>query len=186
MTAVSRRATGEFIKALGLRDVVLMSVVAVVSLRWLARGARVGPSSVTLWLLACLVFFVPLGGAAGEVGSRYPQQGGIYAWTRRAFGPGHGFLCGWCLWVNNLFYFPSLLLFGAANALAIVGEPYLGLADSKPYSVAFVLAGLWLCIGLNVIGLQVGKWLQNVGSAGTWIPAGLLVGAGAVALVSFG
>jgi hypothetical protein len=37
-----------FFKALGLRDVVLMNIVAVVGMRWIARGARVGPASVTL------------------------------------------------------------------------------------------------------------------------------------------
>lgn len=176
----------EFIKALGLRDVVLMTVVAVVSLRWIARGARVGPPSVTLWLLACLAFFIPLAAAVAELSSRHPDQGGIYAWTRRAFGTGHGFLCGWCLWVNNLFYFPSLLLFGAANALAIFGGRYDGLADDRTYSVVFVLAGLWLCVGVNIVGLRVGKWLQNVGSLGTWVPAALLIGSGALAFAWFG
>ncbi|HMC77989.1 MAG TPA: amino acid permease, partial [Vicinamibacterales bacterium] len=104
-----------FIRALGLRDVVLMNVVAVVGMRWIARGARTGPASVTLWALAWIAFFVPLAVACSLLARRYPEQGGVYAWVRRAFGQGHGFICGWCLWVNNLFYFPSLLLFGAAN-----------------------------------------------------------------------
>ena len=40
-------ADGErrFIKALNLRDVVLMNIVAVVGLRWIARGARTGPAA---------------------------------------------------------------------------------------------------------------------------------------------
>jgi len=175
-----------FLETLGLRDVVLMTVVGVVSLRWVARGALAGPASVTLWLLAALAFFVPLGAAVAELASRHPEQGGIYAWTRRAFGPVHGFVCGWCLWVNNLFYFPSLLLFGAANALAVFGDRYAALADSRAYAVAFVLATLWLTIGVNIIGLGAGKWLQNVGSAGSWIPAALLIGSGAVAFAWFG
>jgi len=175
-----------FLEALGLRDVVLMTVVAVVSLRWVARGALAGPSSVTLWLLAALAFFVPLGAAVAELASRHPEQGGIYAWTRRAFGPTHGFVCGWCLWVNNLFYFPSLLLFGAANALTVFGDRYAALAGSRTYAVLFVLVALWLIIAVNIVGLGAGKWLQNVGSAGTWIPAALLVGAGAAAAAWFG
>jgi len=176
----------DFVKALGLRDVVLMNVVAVVGMRWIARGARVGPPSVTLWVLAALTFFVPLSAAVAELSSRHPDQGGLYAWTRRAFGPGHGYLCAWCLWVNNLFYFPSLLLFGAANALAMFGPRFASLTESRTYSVLFVLAGLWLCVGLNVVGLRVGKWLQNIGSLGTWVPAALLIGCGAVAFVWFG
>jgi glutamate:GABA antiporter len=175
-----------FIKALGLWDVVLMNIVAVVGLRWIARGARAGPESVTLWALAWVAFFVPLAAAVAELSSRYPEQGGVYVWVRRAFGPGHGFICGWCLWVNNLFYFPSLLLFGAANFAAMGGPAWQSLAASRWYSVAFVLAGIWIAAAINIIGLRLGKWLQNLGSAGVWIPAGLLIGCGALALVRFG
>ncbi len=176
----------DFIRALGLWDIVLMNVVAIVGLRWIARAARVGAPSVTLWILAWIAFFLPLAAAIIELSSRYPQQGGVYVWVRRAFGPAHGFVCGWCLWVNNLFYFPSLLLFAAANALAPFGAGAQALADSRAYSVAFVLIGLWICVVVNVVGLGVGKWLHNVGSVGTWVPAALLIGAGAMAYGRFG
>lgn len=175
-----------FIRALGLNDVILMNIVAVVGLRWIARGARTGPASVTLWILACLTFFIPLAAAVSELASRQPEQGGLYAWTRRAFGPMHGFICGWCLWVNNLFYFPSLLLFGAANALAPFGATAIGLADSRIYATVFVLGGIWATVGIGILGLNTGKWLQNIGSAGIWLPAALLIAAGAYALATFG
>lgn len=179
-------AQDRFIRALGLRDVVLMNIVAVVGLRWIARGARTGPASVTLWTLACLAFFIPLAAAVAELSSRQPEQGGLYVWTRRAFGPVHGFVCGWCLWVNNLFYFPSLLLFGAANAVAPLGEAAAAIAGSRTYATAFVLGGIWLSVGISVIGLNVGKWLQNIGSIGVWGPAALLIAAAGVALATFG
>ena len=175
-----------FIKALGLGDVVLMNIVAVVGLRWIARGARAGPESVTLWTLACVAFFVPLAATVAELSSRYPEQGGVYVWVRRAFGPSHGFICGWCLWVNNLFYFPSLLLFGGANFAAMGGERWQWFGSARWYSVGFVLAGIWIAAGVNILGLRIGKWLQNLGSAGVWIPAGLLIGCGMLALARFG
>lgn len=176
-----------FIRALGLWDVVAMNIVAVVGLRWIARSARVGAPSVSLWVLACLLFFIPLALALIELSSRHPEQGGIYAWVRRAFGPLHGFIVGWCLWINNLFYFPSLLLFAAAN-FAIVMGPRLGegLADDRLYSIVFVLGLLWFCTAINIIGLQAGKWVQNVGSLATWIPPILLIASGAIAFASFG
>ena len=59
-----------FIRALGLRDVILMNIVAIVGLRWIARGARTGPASIALWTLACLAFFVPLAYAVSELSSR--------------------------------------------------------------------------------------------------------------------
>jgi amino acid transporter len=175
-----------FFKSLGLRDVVLMNIVAVVGMRWIARGARTGPASVTLWILAWTAFFVPLALAVSALARKYPEQGGVYAWVRRAFGAGHGFICGWCLWVNNLFYFPSLLLFGAANFAAIGGTDWQAMAASRWYSVLFVLAGIWIAAGISIVGLRWGKWLQNAGSLGVWVPAGLLIGCGALALTRYG
>ncbi len=122
-----------------------MNIVAVVGLRWISRSARLGAPSVTLWILACLAFFVPLAAVLAELSSRHPEQGGIYAWARRAFGPAHGFVCGWCMWVNNLFYFPALLLFAAANATLVLGSGGPAVADSRLYSVAFVIGALWFC-----------------------------------------
>jgi amino acid transporter len=175
-----------FIKALGLWDVIAMNIVAVTGLRWISRSARAGAPSVSLWILACLVFFVPLALALIELSSRHPEQGGIYAWVRRAFGPLHGFVCGWCLWVNNMFYFPALLLFGAANFALVLGPSGGGLAENRLYSVTFVLGFLWFCTLLNIIGLTAGKWLQHLGSVATWIPALLLIVCGAVAFATLG
>lgn len=183
---IVRPDDSSFIKSLGLWDIVAMNIVAVVGLRWITRSARVGAPSVTLWILACVVFFIPLAVALIELSSRHPEQGGIYAWVRRAFGPLHGFLCGWCLWVNNLFYFPSLLLFAAANFALVLGPTGEGLGENRLYSVVFVLAFLWFATGINILGFAAAKWVQNIGSIATWIPALLLIVLGAIAFATFG
>ena len=182
---MSRRVTG-LITSLTLWDVVAMNIVAVVGLRWISRSARLGAPSVTLWILACLLFFIPLAAVIAELSSRHPEQGGIYAWARRAFGPVHGFVCGWCMWVNNLFYFPALLLFAGANLLVPLGADGAALADSRWYSVTFVLGFLWLTTLINIFGFSAGKWLQHIGNIATWIPALLLIAAGAIAFATFG
>ena len=173
-----------FITSLTLWDVVAMNIVAIVGLRWISRSARIGAPAITLWILAALLFFIPLAAVLAELSSRHPQQGGIYVWARRAFGPVHGFVCGWCMWVNNLFYFPSLLLFAAANALIPFAAE--GMADNRFYSVAFVLGFLWATTFLNIVGFSAGKWLQHVGSVATWIPAAILIACGITAFFMFG
>jgi amino acid transporter len=173
-------------RVLGLADIVAINIVAVIGLRWITRGARVGAPSVTLGVLAWLVFFLPLAAAVSELSSRYPDQGGIYVWARRAFGPLHGFICGWCVWVNNLFYFPSLLLFAAANAAAVLGARGAGLAESRWYSVLFVLVCLWGTTLMNIRGFGAGRWLQQAGSFASWAPGALLIIAGIVSLALFG
>ncbi len=174
------------IKSLGLRDVVSMTIVGVVSLRWISRAARMGAPSVLLWILAWIAFFIPLAAAVGALSNRYPDEGGLYAWTRRAWGSTHGYICGWCLWVNNLFYYPSLLLFAAANAPLFLGGRFEAMAASRLYSTVFVLVALWFLVGLNVLGLSRSKWLHDAGNIGMWLPAALLVIAGIVAFSRFG
>ena len=181
---MNQRGTSGLIPSLRLWDVVAMNIVAIVGLRWISRSARIGAPAVTLWILACLLFFVPLAAVLAELSSRHPDQGGIYAWARRAFGPAHGFICGWCMWVNNLFYFPSLLLFAAANLLIPLGANHL--ADSRAYSVIFVLGFLWATTLLNILGYSAGKWLQHIGSIATWIPAVILIACGVIAFATHG
>jgi len=182
---MTRKVSG-LITSLTLWDVVAMNIVAVTGLRWISRSARLGAPSVTLWILACLLFFVPYAAVIAELSSRHPEQGGIYAWARRALGPVHGFVCGWCMWVNNLFYFPALLLFAGANMLVPLGADGAAIADSRWYSVTFVLGFLWLTTFLNILGFSAGKWIQHIGSVATWIPAVLLIAAGAIAFATLG
>src|SRR3978361_1301714 len=85
-------------RTMGLRDLVLFNLVAVVGLRWLATAGKTGPSSLVLWLLAAVFFFVPQGLVVTELSSRFPQEGGIYQWTKRALGEKDGQLRGWCGW----------------------------------------------------------------------------------------
>ncbi|UCH61933.1 MAG: amino acid permease [Fidelibacterota bacterium] len=165
----------ELPRIMGLRDLVLLHVVAIVGLRWLLTAANIGPSSIILWLLAVLLFFIPQGLAVLELSSRLPEEGGIYVWTREAFGPLHGFICGWAYWVCNLIYLPSLIIFVAGNAVFILGKQYAGLADNVLYQVAFSLIILWLATGLNLIGLRSGRWVQNTGALANWIVVALLI-----------
>lgn len=166
------------VRGLTLRDMVLFHVVAVVSLRWLATASAAGPSSITLWVLAALFFFIPQGLAVSELAARYPDAGGIYAWTKRAYGEGHGFLCGWCYWVNNVLYPPNLLMSTAVIATFAIGMANTGLADRWAYVLPMTLGMLWFAVLLNIVGVSTGKWLQNVGAFGTYLPGALLIGFG--------
>ncbi|HET9013153.1 MAG TPA: amino acid permease, partial [Gemmatimonadaceae bacterium] len=171
-------------RALGLRDLVLFNLVAVVGLRWLATAGKAGPSALVLWLLAAVFFFVPQGLVVTELSSRFPQEGGIYQWTKRALGEKHGYLCGWCYWVCNVLYYPNLLISSAVIATFVVGKGESGLADSWTYVLTATLLCLWLAVLLNIVGLGTGKWLQNAGGIGTYIPGVILILLGGYAAVT--
>jgi amino acid transporter len=171
-------------RVLTLRDVVFFIVVAVFGLRNLATAAKMGPAVVGLWLLAIATFFVPLGLAVGELGTRDPGEGGFYRWTRAAFGDAHGFLAGWFYWVSNVTYLPTLLSVIAVSAAYALGLPEL---EHDPWYAGTVALGLlWLTAWANVRGLESGRWVTNGGGAAAWLAGGLVIAAGGVAVARFG
>jgi amino acid transporter len=176
---MSERSAGQqqqLPRVMGLRDVVLFNITAIVGLRWLTTASsQFGLASLTLWFFAMLVFFIPSAIAVRELVDIDPGSGGIYRWVDRAYGPRQAFVAGWLYWVNNLFYFPSLLVTTAAIAAYVGGARTAQLGNDSQFILIVSLAGLWIAVGLNVVGLRVGKWLQNLGGIGTWIPALLFV-----------
>ncbi len=184
MTAAGGVEPPELPRTLTLRDLVLLNVVAVLSIRWLATSAAAGPSSLVLWVCAALFFFIPQGLAVADLSARFPDEGGIYRWTKRAFGEGHGFLCGWCYWINNVLYYPSLLLSGAVIATYAFGLGDSGLGERWTYVLPVTLVAMWLAVLLNVLGLRIGKWLHNLGAIGSYLPGIVIVGLGVVAVLN--
>src|SRR6266568_3278707 len=163
-------------RVMRLSDVVLFNITAIVGLRWLTTAAsQFGLASLVLWLVALVVFFLPSAVAVRELADIDPGAGGIYRWVRRAFGPLHGFVAGWGYWVNNLFYFPSLLVATAAIAAYAAGPRFVHLGEDTVFIALVSLAGLWLALGMNLVGLGVGKRLQNLGGYATWLPALIFV-----------
>lgn len=163
-------------RALGLFDLTLFNIAAVVGIRWLAAAAHAGPGSISLWIAAALLFFVPCALAVASLSRRFPEQGGIYIWTQQAFGNWHGFLCGYCYWLSNLFYFPNLVVAGVG-----MGAAAFGLGDQ--YVVTVSLAVLWILLGLNVAGFSIGKWVGNAGGLATYGAGGILMMAAAAVFV---
>jgi glutamate:GABA antiporter len=173
-------------RAMGFGDLVLFFVITGFAVRWVPLAAAAGPSAVLLWVLACLTFYVPLIFCVIELSSRYPDEGGLYIWTKHAFGEFAGFLTGWTYWTSVLPYFAGLLYFTAGNALYMGGDRWKTLAGEPWYFIAFSLVALAVATGLNVVGLNVGKWLHNLGAVSSWVPALVLIGLGSFAWLRFG
>lgn len=173
-------------RSLNTFDLVLLYVAAIIGLRWLSLAATLGPASLVLWALACVAFFIPCGLAVQELSSRIPHEGGLYLWAREAFGETHGFLAGWAYWLQNLVYFPSLLLFVSGVVLHIAGRSLLSLADKPLYNGIFCLTLLWAVTLLNIFGLRRAKWLQNIGGIATMAVTVLVLAGGAAAWWRYG
>jgi amino acid transporter len=173
-------------RVLGFRDLVMFYVVITLSLRWIPMAASGGPSSIVIWVIGLVTIFIPLALCVMELSSRYPQEGGMYVWSKRAFGDFPGFLTGWIYWTSNLPYFPAVLYFAASNALYVGGTRWNNLQRNPLYFIAFSFFGVALALALNIVGLNIGKWLNNVGAVAVWVPISLLIAVAVVAFMKFG
>jgi glutamate:GABA antiporter len=167
-------------------DLVLLFVVAVFNLNVVPSIAANGGVTVWLWLIALLLFFWPQGIAVIELAHRYPGEGGVYLWAKEIFGDFHGFLSGWCYWTNNMMYVPTIMLYFVGVSVFVLGEGHGSLADSRVFALTASAVLLIILVILNVIGLSVGKWINNLGGIGTFFAAAVLIGLGIMVWLRFG
>jgi glutamate:GABA antiporter len=161
-------------RVMGFADLLMFYVVTGISLRWIATAASAGPSSIAVWIFAWIFFYVPLALSVIELSSRYPKQGGMYIWSKQAFGDFSGYMTGWTYWTSNVSYYPSIFYFTASNALFVFGPRATYFSNSKPFFILSSLVLLAFITILNVAGLNRGKWLHNIASVGMWMPVLIL------------
>ncbi len=163
-------------KTMGFWDVLLFNIATVLGPRWIAAAGHNGTSSISLWVIAALFFFVPGAFVINELSSRFPDEGGLYVWAKEAFGDFHGFVAGWTYWIYTVFYFPGLLLASASMSAYVLGQKGDVLSQDRTFLLVVSIVLLLVAVVLNIIGLNIGKWLQNAGGVGTYLPLLMLVG----------
>jgi glutamate:GABA antiporter len=173
-------------RVLGRWDLVLLFVVAVFNLNVVPSIAANGGVTVWLWIISLILFFWPQGIAVIELAHRYPGEGGVYLWAKEVFGDFHGFLSGWCYWTNNMMYVPTIMLYFVGVFVFVLGAAHDSLAENKSFTLTASLVLLLLLVILNILGLGVGKWLNNLGAIGTFVAAAVLIGLGIVIWMRFG
>jgi amino acid transporter len=147
------------IKTLRQRDLVLFTVSAILLLDTLTAAASVGAPSVFWWIFLGIIFFVPFALICAEMGCAYPEQGGIYAWIRDAFGGRWASRATWCYWVNTAVWIPAIFIL-FAGVFKQMFYPELSLAGQ----IAIGIVLTWLAVIVNVVTLDVGKWIPNLGA----------------------
>jgi len=182
-TSAPKDPKAQLRKTMGFWDVLLFNIATVLGPRWISAAGHNGTSSISLWLLAALFFFVPGAFVINELSSRFPDEGGLYVWAKEAFGDFHGFVAGWTYWIYTVFYFPGLLLASSSMSAYVFGQKGSQLSQDRSFLLLVSLALLVVAVVLNIIGLNIGKWLQNAGGVGTYLP--LLMLCGIAALVYF-
>jgi amino acid transporter len=173
--------TNSLVRALGVSDLTWLYLVAVVNLNVVPVVAVAGFKVMWFWAVAILLFFLPQGIAVIELAEHMPGEGGLYLWTKESYGDFNGFLCGWCYWMTNMFFVPSLLFYITGVTTYIVGGGTAAKLNESRYFFFFLTVSmLWITIFANVRGLAVGKWVNNIGGIGALTIGGALIIMGAV------
>ncbi|MFT5333873.1 MAG: amino acid transporter [Halioglobus sp.] len=146
-------------KTLKQRDMVLFTVSAILLLDTLTAAASVGPSSVFWWGFLGVIFFIPFAMICAEMGCSYPEQGGIYAWIKNAFGRRWASRATWAYWVNTAVWIPAIFIL-FAGVFKQMFAPDLSLTAQ----IGLGLVLTWLAVIVNVVALDIGKWIPNLGA----------------------
>lgn len=155
-------------KALSVFTLVMINVIAVDSLRTLPISASLGLSLVVYYIVAALIFFIPIALVSAELATAYPHTGGLYIWVREAFGRRAGFITIWLQWVYNVVWYPTILAFIASTFAYLIAP---SLATDKTYLLSVTIGLFWLFTLLNCFGMRVSSWVSIIGAIfGTILP----------------
>ena len=166
----------ELRKELGLRDLVMAQVLCVVGSSWVGIAAKLGRAHVAFWLAGILLYYVPLAVVVIYLNRMMPLEGGLYQWAKSGFGEIAGFLTAWNLWVYAVIVTGAIIFVLPTDTAYMLGPAAAWVPASKLATVALtgaVMAGITL---VAIHGLDIGKWLHNVGSIGIMTAYGILLG----------
>ncbi|MCF6767421.1 APC family permease [Thiotrichales bacterium 19S11-10] len=168
-------------KVLSLFRLIMINIIAVDSLRNLSLTAQAGWMAITFYLIAGILFLLPCALIVSELATRWPKTGGIYLWTKHAFGRRFGFIILFLQWFYNLVWFPSICGFIAAIIAYLVAPGFGFSADSlvsNPYYMIIMsLLMYWVATIISLFGLKTSSFVSLMGAIlGTLIPMIIIIG----------
>ena len=164
-------------KALTIFSLTMITVGSVDSIRNLPATALFGSQLIFFFTLAAILFLIPCALVSAELSSTYPEQGGIYAWVKHAFGKRIGFLAIWLQWIENVIWYPTLLSFVAGTIGYLISPD---LAQSPYFLISVILCSFWGVTGLNLLGMETSAFFSSLCTlTGLLLPMTLIISLGA-------
>lgn len=164
-------------KKLGILALSIISINTILGLKNIPFAATVGPSAILFWVIAAILYFIPISLMVAELSTSYPDQGGVTAWVNRAFGERASFLCGWFYWVANFTYYPSLLIGITINVAYAIDQQQIIKNTWLTTIIALVI--FWAMTLLTLRGTRMSGKLAAIGTPlGVVVPIILIFGFG--------
>jgi APA family basic amino acid/polyamine antiporter len=139
------------------------SAVAIVMGNMIGSGVFLLPASLAAYRGLSLVgWLLSAGGAVmlalvfARLSRQMPAAGGLYAYTREAFGPAVAFIVAWGYWLSSTATLSAL-------AVAFVGylDPFIPWIVRAPgAAAALAVATIWVLVGVNAAGVREAGRLQ--------------------------
>src|SRR5579883_154896 len=129
-----------------------------------------GPQAFTWLLISAVIFLIPYGLLASELGSTFTQEGGVYEWCKLAFGRPFAAMGAMLYWVSNPLWVGGTLSVTAIAAIKVFwfGDPnYLFGGSNVANAIVEILIALifiWGTTWCAIMSLRFGKWLSVFGS----------------------
>ena len=162
-------------RVLGLRDLIPMQILIVLGPSWTGTAAHQSGTQVAFWLLGALTLFLPVAAVIQYCVRIWPYEGGVYQWTKHAFGPFAGFLSAWNLGAWVLLICSSLGVQTASGLSYALGPGAAWIAESRPFILTLnimIFSGIFM---VSIFGLRFGRWISHFGTAATLLVVALLV-----------
>src|SRR5215831_10108287 len=181
-TIAASTATGEhgFVRAIGLFDGTMIVVGSMIGSGIFIVAAEISQQTgsagglLLTWIITGLLT-ISAALSYGELAALFPRAGGQYVYLREAYSPLWGFLYGWTLFL--------VIQTGTIAAVAIGFARYLGVLFPAVSPTAWIIHPINLgskyaislsvqqfvaivmiafITFLNTLGVQLGKWIQNI------------------------
>ena len=144
-------------KKINLWQTILFSICGILVLDSIASPAMIGVSAITMWIITAIVFFIPYGLVNAELGSTYPDDGGIASWVQRSFAEKPAVLVGWYYWVNVAFWMPAVFVaFSSWFSMAFA-------PSASPWLLAAIaIVMCWLVVAIGIRGVDLSVAVSNI------------------------
>jgi amino acid transporter len=151
-------------KELRLRDLVQMQILLVVGVTWIGIAARQGGTHLVFWIAAIAALFLPSAAVVKYCVQIWPEEGGVYQWSRHVFGPFAGFLTAWNFGMWSLVTVSNIGILSATSLSYSLGPSFAWLAASNKVINTFNIVLFTLILIICIIGFKFGKWVAHFGT----------------------
>lgn len=164
------------LRRLSTFSLVMITVGSVDSIRNLPATAKFGSSLIFFFILSALFFLIPTALVSAQLSSTQEEHGGVYQWVSKALGPRQGFLAIWFQWIENVFWYPTILAF-VAGTVGYLFAP--ALASSKYFLMSVIVLAFWGATLVNLRGMRSSALFSNICAiSGLLIPMVLIISLG--------